>query len=90
MPAASGADTGPMGPDQPPPGIAELVESLSARSGTDTDRLMAVMLERSWPGGTGDRTEGVAREWVKRWAPRSAGATAPVCGCRDGHCPICN
>ena len=79
-----------MGPDPRTPGIEALVESVSARSGTETDHLIAGMLGRHWPGGTGDRTEIVARDWVQRWAPRSSGVTPPTCLCKEGHCPICN
>jgi hypothetical protein len=85
-----GADTAHMGPDPGSAGIAAHVRSVSARSGPDTDRLIAGMLGRSWPGGTGDRTETAAREWVQRWAPRSAGVTPQACSCKDGHCPMCN
>jgi hypothetical protein len=78
---------------EPRPGdhaIAAHVESVSARAASDTQRLIGAIFERCWPGGNGDRTEPWAREWVRRWGPRGAGATPPVCGCADGRCRVCN
>ena len=63
------------------PGIATHIESVSSRAGPDTDRLLSAMLCFCWPGGSGDRTEPAAREWVRRWGPRRAGAIMPVCSC---------
>ena len=79
-----------MEPDRRDPAIATHIESVSARSLLDTDRLVAVMLGRSWPGGTPDRTDAVALEWVRRWGPRPAGVSPRVCTCARGHCALCN
>jgi hypothetical protein len=84
------ADNGLMSPDPRASAIAAHIESVSARGDHETNRLVSAMLERSWPGGTGDRTEAVALEWVRRWGPRSAGMTAPACSCARGHCSTCN
>jgi len=70
--------------------IAAHIESVSARAESDTDRLVSAMLGRCWPGGTGDRTEAVALQWVRRWGPRVAGAVPPVCSCLAGRCGVCN
>jgi hypothetical protein len=43
-----------------------------------------------WPGGTEDRTEPVARGWVRRWGPNLLGEVAFECTCADGHCSLCN
>lgn len=43
-----------------------------------------------WPGGSADRVEPAASEWLARWHPARAAAATPVCGCSTGHCPICN
>jgi hypothetical protein len=70
--------------------IAAHIESVSARADSDTDRLVSTMLGRCWPGGPGDRTETVARQWLSRWRPRVAGAVPPVCSCPAGRCGVCN
>ncbi|HEV3033784.1 MAG TPA: hypothetical protein VGX72_03240 [Solirubrobacteraceae bacterium] len=70
--------------------IAAHIESVSARDEPDTDRLAASMLSHCWPGGTGDRTETVARDWVRRWGPRRAGPVASACQCAAGRCGVCN
>jgi len=72
------------------PRIAAHIQSVSSRAQSDTDRLACAMLRRCWPGGTGDRTETVAREWVRRWGPRVAGAVPPACSCPAGRCQVCN
>ncbi|HTW42156.1 MAG TPA: hypothetical protein VMD79_07560 [Solirubrobacteraceae bacterium] len=70
--------------------LAGHVESVSARAASDTERLTAALLERCWPGGNGDRTESCAREWLRRWGPRGAGASPPACNCVEGRCGVCN
>ncbi len=93
MPRCQRVDTGGMGPahpDRPDPGIAAYIESVSSRTDSDTDRLVSAMFGGCWPGGMGDRTEAVAREWVRRWGPRSAGMVPPTCRCAVGHCGVCN
>jgi hypothetical protein len=79
-----------MAPDPRDSAIAAHIESVSNRADLETDRLVAAMLGRSWPGGTGDRTEAMALDWVRRWGPRSAGITPPACNCAQGHCSLCN
>jgi len=70
--------------------IASHIESVASRDRSETGRLVSAMLGRCWPGGTGDRTETGALEWVRRWAPRSAGAIPPACDCAAGRCLVCN
>jgi hypothetical protein len=72
------------------PDIAAHIESVASADASDTGRLVSAMLGRCWPGGTGDRTEAAALEWVRRWGPRSAGAIPPTCGCALGRCRVCN
>lgn len=43
-----------------------------------------------WPGGSADRAEPAAMEWLSRWHPARAAAATPICACATGHCPICN
>ena len=85
-------DTCGMGrpPGSPRSGIAAHIESVSSRAELGYRRLVSAMLRGCWPGGTGDRTESVAREWVRRWGPRRAGPLPPACRCAVGHCGVCN
>jgi hypothetical protein len=66
------------------------VLSISTRTPSDTDRLSSAMSRRCWPGGTGDRTEAVALEWVRRWGPQAGGTLPPACLCGLGRCLVCN
>ncbi len=61
-----------MGAHPGDPGIVAHIESVSSRAESDTDRLVSAIFRGCWPGGIGDRTEAVAREWVRRWGPRRA------------------
>lgn len=90
MHARGRVDVGGMGAHPGDPRIAAHIESLSSRDEPDTDRLVSMMLRCCWPGGTGDRTESVALEWVRRWGPRRAGPVPPACSCATGRCPVCN
>ena len=60
----------------------------------DRDRL-ADLLARcgalpSAPDASADRTVPAAREWLRRWAPRTMAAPAPACSCAAGRCAVCN
>lgn len=39
---------------------------------------------------TGDRTEPVAREWVRRWGPSPFATVLSDCSCAVGRCALCN
>jgi hypothetical protein len=61
------------------------------RATTDGRAGLADSLRRwCWPGGGEDRTEPVARAWVRRWGPTLLGEVAVECTCADGHCSLCN
>lgn len=48
------------------------------------------LLQTCWPGGHADRSEPVARGWLRMWGPVKIIAAVPECGCAHGHCTICN
>ena len=52
--------------------------------GADIRRLQAAC----WPGGSADRIEPVAREWLSHWHPARAAAVIPTCLCQTGRCPV--
>jgi hypothetical protein len=62
----------------------------SATGGTQLRQLTSRMFASCWPGGSQDRTERVAAQWLRRWRPEKAGAVLPACSCLSGHCPVCN
>jgi hypothetical protein len=70
--------------------IAAYIESMSARSASDAQRLCTAILQRCWPGGGTDRSDPCAVEWVLRWSPRRVLPPTPECTCVQGRCTICN
>jgi hypothetical protein len=52
--------------------------------------LMDGAAEQCWPGGAADRTEPVARLWLRLWRPARTAAILPVCSCAAGRCSVCN
>ncbi len=65
------------------------IQSVARRRAADNDRMMADLVDGSWPGG-GDRTEPGAREWLRRWRPAKRAAVTRACACARGACPVCN
>jgi hypothetical protein len=64
---------------------------LAAPSGSsDSRRLASLIAGACWPGGSEDRTERVALEWLRHWHPARTAAELPECTCATGHCVICN
>jgi hypothetical protein len=62
----------------------------AGRPGAETDRLLAKLAGTSWPGGTADRSDPIARGWLRHF-----GAIVPIvvpaaCTCRRGRCAACN
>ncbi len=74
--------------DQPRPvSVAALVESIDARAGHQTDWIV----RGPWPGGTADRSDPMAAQWVRRWGPaRMQRSYLDACSCVEGHCAVCN
>ena len=71
------------------------VEShIRAITGPETDvlalALTAELVDRCWPGGIADRSESIARGWLRMWGPVKVIAALPGCTCATGRCPVCN
>ena len=69
--------------------VSGLLTALSLRTHAETVVLTARLRERCWPGGD-DRTDALAREWLRR---RGVGIAAPapaLCTCGSGRCRVCN
>lgn len=60
------------------------------RPGSESARLLRALVDRSWPGGTRDRLEPLARGWLSAWGPTRTTIELPSCGCRSGACTVCN
>jgi hypothetical protein len=64
---------------------------IAERRTTDGRAGLADALHRwCWPGGGADRTEPVARGWVRRWGPNLLDEIAFECTCAHGPCSLCN
>jgi len=62
----------------------------AARHESDAHRLASRIVSFCWPGGSDDRSEPAALDWVRRWRPATGGAALPVCSCAAGICGVCN
>jgi hypothetical protein len=57
---------------------------------TESDRFAQGLVDYSWPSGTHDRNEPIARGWLRMWGPNKLIVDVPRCGCAEGRCAICN
>lgn len=62
----------------------------AARPRGESDLLTAELMDLCWPGGHADRSEPVARGWLRMWGPVKIVVALPHCGCAHGRCTICN
>jgi hypothetical protein len=74
-------------PQQP---IHHYIAQAAGRSEGETRALILRMISSSWPGGTEDRSEPIAAQWLRRWRPDIIVGRLPACSCRRGHCAVCN
>lgn len=78
------------------PNYPELPEMLAlhiraaSRPSGESERLLRVLSTALWPNGSSDRTDPVARGWLRMWGPVQVIVDPPRCGCAEGCCPICN
>jgi hypothetical protein len=70
--------------------IASHVARSDARTDAEATRLVTSMLSHSWPGGSSDRTEPGALEWIRSWGPRRIGFEMLCCTCPHQGCALCN
>jgi hypothetical protein len=78
--------------DQPRPAlVAALVEAIDARADHQTDWIIRSLARGAWPGGTADRNDPTAAQWVRRWGPaRMRQSYLGDCSCIQGRCAVCN
>jgi hypothetical protein len=69
--------------------VASLLTSLAARTHAETVILTARLRERCWPGGD-DRTDALAREWLRLRGPKASAPQPDGCTCGSGRCRVCN
>ncbi|MEA2201341.1 MAG: hypothetical protein QOI89_1937 [Solirubrobacteraceae bacterium] len=70
--------------------IGAHVRAIANRPDSESKRFIASMLGRYWPGGSSDRSERAALEWVRRWGPQPVAHVTPACSCAIGRCRLCN
>ena len=66
------------------------IAALVAEAGRGSRRAVRRLQADCWPGGSADRAEPAAMEWLSRWHPARAAAATPICACASGRCAICN
>ena len=69
--------------------LAGLLTSLSARTPAETVVLTARLRESCWPGSD-DRTDALAREWLRRRGLAVPTPKTEGCTCATGRCRVCN
>jgi hypothetical protein len=69
--------------------LAGLLTSLAARTHAETVVLTARLRESCWPGSD-DRTDILAREWLRRRGPDLTSPSVATCTCGSGRCRVCN
>jgi hypothetical protein len=70
--------------------LRELISAAASGRGPDAGGVTSRILAACWPGGSEDRTERAALEWVRRWRPQTVVAVVPRCSCVTGRCAACN
>ena len=53
-------------------------------------RYLGELMDAQWPGGTADRVQPAALEWLRRWRPQRTRFAPPECACAAGRCVACN
>jgi hypothetical protein len=69
--------------------VAGLLTSLASRTHAETVVLTARLREACWPGSD-DRTDALAREWLRRSGPGMSSLSVMGCTCGHGRCRVCN
>jgi len=69
--------------------VASLLTSLASRTHAETVVLTARLRENCWPGGD-DRTDALAREWLRRRGVADRTPETVGCTCHTGRCRVCN
>jgi hypothetical protein len=69
--------------------VAGLLSSLSVRTHAETVVLTARLREACWPGSD-DRTDALAREWLRQRGLKAPSPTPDGCTCESGRCRVCN
>ena len=70
--------------------IASHIEALATGGHGEAMQLALRIRGRCWPGGSHDRTEPGALDWVRRWGPKGLAPAQPGCSCELGRCAMCN
>jgi hypothetical protein len=66
------------------------IESASRYRGYQARQLTSRIVGTCWPGGSEDRIDRTALDWLTFSHPDHSGAPLPACSCAVGHCGVCN
>jgi hypothetical protein len=66
------------------------IQALAAGRHAGAMQLAQRIGRHCWPGGSSDRSEPGALDWVRRWGPRGVAPSQPGCSCKLGRCAVCN
>jgi hypothetical protein len=66
------------------------IETASRHRGYQARQLTSRILGTCWPGGSEDRIDRAALDWLAFWQPDRNGAALPACSCAAGRCAVCN
>jgi len=66
------------------------IDSAAPSGGAAALQLTSLIFDRCWPGGSADRSERAALEWLRQWHPDSIATELPSCSCSTGRCIVCN
>jgi hypothetical protein len=70
--------------------VVSHIQSLTTRGWVETMQLTRRIGSGCWPGGSSDRTEPGALEWVRGWGPNGVAPPQAGCSCAQGRCALCN
>jgi hypothetical protein len=66
------------------------IEAASLHRSYQARQLTADIVGTCWPGGSEDRLDRAALEWLRLWRPECSSASLPACSCAAGYCTVCN
>jgi hypothetical protein len=70
--------------------LRQHIESSAPGGRIDPRRLSTLIVSTCWPGGSEDRSEPAALDWIRHWRPERIAAELPACSCLTGRCVVCN
>lgn len=70
--------------------IRRHIAAIGSRPESESRRMAEDAVRACWPTGVEDRTDRMARGWLRHWRPARATAPIRACTCAAGRCAVCN